>query len=122
MGRSKNYTIDSLSTVAYRDSMFCFTGTIPESCLEVSSVSDNVEDFDVSISPNPSAGLINIELRNQWQAQINFSVFNAQGIRIEQKLITETKSDILISKPPGLYYLQFSYGEASITKRLIIVD
>lgn len=80
-----------------------------------------VNPQDVSLYPNPSAGLINIVMHGR---QYDYLILTDQlGRQVYQQSINPGKRSISVQLPanaPGIYYLQLSGKDGSITQKVLL--
>ncbi|WP_299102087.1 T9SS type A sorting domain-containing protein [uncultured Winogradskyella sp.] len=83
------------------------------------NVVENTLSQQISLSPNPANDIL--EISNNAQTNINFSVYNTLGDRIlEYKNLTKQTQTIDISSlKTGLYLIRFSVNGNTFTKKLI---
>jgi hypothetical protein len=75
-----------------------------------------IEDFN--FSPNPTS-LGYIKISNQSQAVIKVNVYNILGGKVLSGSVSNNRLDVS-SLHPGVYIMQASQDNASITKKLVI--
>lgn len=71
---------------------------------EITSVQYIWDTFSFSLHPNPTTGLLNIDL--PYEKQTRYCIFNIQGVLLMSGEINSNKLDIS-SLPLGMYILQF---------------
>ena len=77
-------------------------------------IAENTLENAVSVSPNPSNGIFNLEL-DDYSKEINYTVVNSMG----QQILTGNDSVIdLTNHESGIYYLQIISGESTKTIKL----
>ena len=88
----------------------------------VSNEELNSEGFDLRVYPNPSQGLVNIEMK-EFQSNVEVKVFNAIGQLVKtqlfqrpEKLITLDLEDLEI----GIYVIEVLSDEGMTTKKIIL--
>lgn len=79
----------------------------------------------IQVYPNPSAGLVNLNLSNLSQQDITISVMNSVGALIQSEQLTITDSGLvhtldLQDVPSGLYYVMISGNSISEVKSIVI--
>ena len=82
-------------------------------------------DLGISISPNPTTGLITLKLRSNGVEMINLKVmnsFNAVIYQAENMKISKAHSQLidLGNAPSGIYFIYLETNESTIIKKLII--
>jgi uncharacterized protein YjdB len=85
------------------------------------------EDFTYSMKlyPNPSSGLVNLELGSQYNGQITFEVYSIVGQLVYQKSLTisEIKTHIdLSSLSPGIYQVRVTDKSGVIGNKAIVIN
>lgn len=75
-----------------------------------SSVAENQLSQVLKAWPNPVSDVLNFELKNQDRAQI--SLYNLQGQKVKQQLLTESRSSLDLSDLPAGAYLIRMEGQA----------
>lgn len=79
----------------------CLIDVLPEKTSTV-----NIEDYTVSIHPNPTSDLIHIRLSDQFQS-MNYNLYNVQGSLIRSGRIEQELTTIDISLlDSGIYFLE----------------
>jgi hypothetical protein len=79
----------------------------------------NDNDF-VSIFPNPSDGLINIELSSDYNGLANVSIISTDGKVILEFETSKPENSITISQP-GLYLIVVKNGDKQVVKRVSVL-
>lgn len=75
-----------------------------------SSVSENSLAQKISAWPNPVTDVLNLELKNEQQAQI--ALYNLQGQKVKQQVLSESRSSLDLSDLPAGAYLIRMEGQA----------
>jgi len=75
-----------------------------------SSVSENNLAHKMKAWPNPVTDVLNLELKNEQQARI--ALYNLQGQKVKQQLLTESRSSLDLSDLPAGAYLIRMEGQA----------
>ncbi len=74
---------------------------------------------DVKVFPNPSTGIVNIELLNSTPATANF--YNLLGEQVKSVKLNNTKTAVNLSgNASGIYMLRIEQGNNIITKKVIL--
>ena len=85
---------------------------------EVTGINE-VGSADVKVFPNPSNGLVNIELAKNAPAVANF--YNLLGEVVKSVKLNNTKTAVnLTNNPSGIYMLRIEQGNNVITKKVIL--
>jgi hypothetical protein len=82
---------------------------------------DKLNESDVIIYPNPTKGVLAVEIRNKNpQTQHQLTVLNLNGAVIFQRSDVENHTQIdLSSQPKGVYFLRISSQDRFITWKII---
>ena len=78
---------------------------------------------ELSISPNPSTGLFNIQLSFDQSEFVEFEVLDLTGklMQSTNRNLTSGQIDFDLSDAPeGVYFVRITAGAESITKRIIL--
>jgi N-acetylneuraminic acid mutarotase len=88
---------------------------------EDNCIATKIDDFNnsISISPNPTSGIINIDLANKSE-QTNISIFNTLGKLIYHKQARNKSSIDLSLQAKGIYFVKITTKEHTITKKIIL--
>jgi len=75
--------------------------------------------------PNPTDGLLNIELLEMAGANLDIHVTNISGQILKKRVLTKLSNNSTITLDlsdlaKGIYFLQFSNNEKSVTQRIIV--
>lgn len=83
------------------------------------SISNTFPENLVQLFPNPTAGVINIEIEEKWAGKIN--LFSTTGQQIEQQIVApfERIEFELIELPAGIYILQGTSDQGNWQKKII---
>lgn len=89
-------------------------------CLPLLAISDlDIIKKEISIYPNPTTGLINIENGTNGKAKV--IIYNILGQKVlEKSLDEETLQLDLSGNKPGLYIVEVVYDDQVITKKVIL--
>ncbi len=84
------------------------------------------ELLDMQIFPNPSNGVVNIEVNSQKEIFGEISIYNCTGQKIktlypENKIELNTEMQFNLNLDAGIYFIKLS-GEKNIVRKLIITD
>lgn len=85
------------------------------------SYSDMVSDRQIKISPNPTKGVLHVELlNNKEQVAGNIAVYSLLGAKITSCPIANNRADVDISfSASGIYVLRINIGEYSSSWKII---
>jgi hypothetical protein len=76
-------------------------------------------NFSFSISPNPSSGIVNLEIGNR---RGEVEIYNPLGEKVFQSAIDNSKSEIdLRSKPKGIYFVHVKDEKGGSAVRKLIL-
>jgi hypothetical protein len=76
--------------------------------------------FDFSVYPNPSNGIINLNLLDVEDYNYSIVVMDAIGRVVYSANESTTQPQISLDSPPGIYLVRVRVGEKTVTKRFII--
>jgi hypothetical protein len=76
------------------------------------------EEFDLSISPNPSDGIVNIT--SGLKQEYNISVYNILGVKLFSDNNFSDGTLDLNFLPKGTYFITVNNGTDGITKRVVL--
>ena len=117
-------TICSLNA-AYSFSNFSDTAsfvTTKKTAKKFNSLSANLPEMDMSIYPNPTDGLLNINIYNS-SSITTLSLFNIAGQAVYTSQLSALSSQLSIdlsSYSKGVYFLKAENNNAVITKKIIV--
>ncbi|PKP39720.1 MAG: hypothetical protein CVT98_00735 [Bacteroidetes bacterium HGW-Bacteroidetes-15] len=86
---------------------------------------DNVMSSTLKLYPNPSSGIVTLELSSQSNGQVTFEVYSIVGQLVLQKslAITEIKTSIdLSSLNPGVYQVRVKDKSGVIGNKAIVIN
>lgn len=76
-------------------------------------------DLGITVYPNPSKGIINLELTDLKEAEL--SIYNVAGQKVLTKKINEKKSRLdLNTLDNGIYFLNFKNNDGTTVKKIIL--
>lgn len=93
-------------------------------------ITDGMEDFqalayEISLHPNPSSGIVNLEIKIEEAEELNISVSNIQGILVLEKssgLLYSGQQNIILDisiLKSGIYLVEISGKNGSIQQKMI---
>jgi uncharacterized repeat protein (TIGR01451 family) len=97
----------------------------PAETIEGAPVPDPVElpeTFGFKVFPNPTNGMLNVELLTHSDSQnIRIEVYNMMGERVywKEEAVANNYELDLSSQPPGMYFIRVSDGTATETQRVV---
>jgi hypothetical protein len=84
----------------------------------------SIPDFKqvaISVYPNPSTGLVNIEIPEAEKAEFRMEIFSLTGIKISEMKICESKFAFDISNySKGMYFMKIFKGNLEVCQRKMI--
>jgi hypothetical protein len=91
------------------------------SVIENVSVIDNLSVTGlVSMYPNPTTGMVNIDISDADFTTGTVNIINTYGATIETKILTNREADVnLQSYNAGLYFIVVSYNNTTVTKSVV---
>lgn len=89
------------------------------------ALEDKAESFTCSVQPNPSTGMVTLQIKSSVAGPLELTVFDLIGTRVyAEQGISMTgqvnKSLNLTSLPDGIYFLKISGKEVMATKKVVI--
>lgn len=90
-----------------------------------SSAESTYSDDKIKVYPNPSEGLITIDLKNSIYFEINLEIFNLSGQRVYSKLLNSQNSEMHIdlrSLPKGIYTLNLISEYWIQSQKIILIN
>ena len=89
-----------------------------------SEVSDAIEDFGMTVSPNPSDGAIQIEMTNDYKGQVDIAVIDLSGTEYyrstHEKVEKDFNESIFIPSAPKVLILRVTTEEETSHLKLLI--
>ncbi len=90
-------------------------------------IGDNIKDFDIksksnnfTVYPNPTNGIINIQSQENLN-NYTVDIYNVLGIKVFNKNLKYQQNNIdLSSLPEGMYFIIFSSGKITESKKILI--
>lgn len=104
----------------------CFVATgdgVYKSSLLSSVKDNNVAQNSFTIYPNPSNGHFHFSIDgSQLNKEFIMDIYNVQGKRIYQSIITNTKSEIDLNNQikRGIYFVKLYSGQTILSKKIVI--
>lgn len=75
---------------------------------------------EISLYPNPVNDQLKIEIQGSVMGSITLSVYNPQGMIIDQEIISSETTIVSTSHlPAGIYFIRISYGQSVLVEKLI---
>ncbi|RYM32097.1 T9SS type A sorting domain-containing protein [Brumimicrobium glaciale] len=89
-------------------------------CTDGTTNLEKLEDFNVSISPNPSSGIVNIN--NYDKNPLSITVLDLQGkVLLEKPFTSESKIEIdLRDQRSGIYFFHLRTESGSLVRKIVI--
>lgn len=89
------------------------------------SVLDDINENDISITPNPNNGIFNLRIDSEINGNVTLNIYdiNGQSVCKQELLINTNTFNLEINVPKvskGIYILNLSNGNKEINKKLII--
>ncbi len=79
---------------------------------------DPTPSHQISVAPNPTESIVNIQMQFEEESEMFISIFNLAGI--QQKRIKKTSTDSfemdLSDFPPGIYLIRFTNSKGRILR------
>jgi hypothetical protein len=87
---------------------------------EESIYEDIVNQLEIKIYPNPTKGLLKIEIPCIEKEKATIGIFTMQGAMIKKLAVSTTYTEVdLKNQPPGIYILRICVGEISSEWKII---
>ncbi len=105
------------ATGGLRSSLLTSNGCVPLSVIELGN------KLSFEITPNPSSGVVNINLNKLRTADIKFKVYNVIGQQVYEQIISGSKlsHSVNLSKlSKGVYTVVLDLNNATTTRKLVI--
>jgi hypothetical protein len=121
--RKLNAVDTGIYKLAVLDSNACLTPISKDYFHQPNSLHEkNLLFQDISLHPNPSAGIATIKiLSREENFPIELKIYSVQGKAIKKHFIVSNLQQIDLRKlPKGLYFLNFNFNESILTKKLIL--
>jgi len=78
-------------------------------------------DSDVEIKPNPTSGMVDINLHGNISEKTELTIISLNGSFIDNKVLDSGFSQLDLSHlPKGVYFMSFNTGTTKITKKLVL--
>jgi hypothetical protein len=78
----------------------------------------------VLVYPNPTSGMISVEMNGNFQSVGSLEIFNVLGEKLiginDPRLFMQTMQFDLGGNPPGIYYLNIKTGDNVIIKKITL--
>lgn len=79
-----------------------------------------LENLDIRIYPNPTKGVLKVEIPDIGDIKPTLVVYNLQGKQLVHKTVSNQISTINLSEqPPGMYIMKIVNGEESLDWKII---
>jgi uncharacterized delta-60 repeat protein len=88
--------------------------------LSATSVSEMSNANNFSVYPNPSKGLLNIDLIAMPSQPVKLQVINALGSVVHQEILKEKTAQIRLDCPDGVYFLKLDNQDIRATQTIIL--
>lgn len=86
----------------------------------ISPLDDQIGPHQIRIYPNPTKGLLKIEIPNLGDISANLMIYSIGGALIQQVRLEGEYADIdLSSQPTGIYLLRISIGDKTSVWKII---
>ncbi len=79
------------------------------------------QDESISLYPNPSAGILNIELKTKEEAaEVNIMNYIGEEVFRTSNLVPRTSQIDISSLPEGIYFVKIKTTEGIVTKKIVV--
>jgi PKD repeat protein len=90
----------------------------------VSGIETINKSFNISVFPNPSEGIFNLQFQQIWNADLYISIFNLKGQMIYNNKLSSEAPEInlpidLTKAGKGIYFLRIESGDINETRKII---
>ena len=123
----KFYTLvdDGLYYVQVTSDQGCISEMSEEYDFNVKSVNEVVTGTIISVSPNPTSGIVRIELQSPNCSETAIEIFDLYGAKVMNSNIQSDKA--LVNKevdmstlPSGTYFIRFTCGKNKFYERIVL--
>jgi hypothetical protein len=81
---------------------------------------DNADELNATVYPNPTYGIINIEVDENESETVAYKLYDQNGKWIEQGQITGRRKELsLESRQPGVYFITLAGQTKRITYKIV---
>lgn len=87
---------------------------------QVVTVSESLQGLNISISPNPTRGIVYLKDFRETAAPLSLSLFDLNGRELSVSYDSHAKILDLSGMNPGVYLLRVSDGQAQTVQRIIL--
>ena len=88
--------------------------------IEKNIVEAELVNLEIKIYPNPTRGILKVEIPNIGEIKPTIIVFNSQGKQIYSNKVSDQTSTINLSnQPPGMYILKLIHNQESLDWKII---
>ena len=90
-------------------------------CQRITTINDEVNNHVLLIYPNPTSGIVTIELDSKFQTtKTQITVYDMIGRIVYETTIPKSTSLSLQMLTTGIYFINLKLNDLSITRKLII--
>ena len=76
---------------------------------------------DITVFPNPSSGLVNLQINQFTNLKMNsVEIYNVMGEKVYSSIMNGASSIIDLDKPNGIYFLQLKTEQGIVAKKIVI--
>jgi hypothetical protein len=106
-------------TLLYTDQNGCSTFSLVTNIITITTIGfEENEAFDVNMYPNPTDGLLNMELSTQVDLMLVVTL-SGQVVQTQQQLISGIQTIDLSDLPDGVYLIQLVKDDQVVNRRII---
>ena len=96
-------------------------GIIPDQTVGLTELANKENEMKISLYPNPSKGLINIQLQEEFEGNEQFRLFNMTGQLIREDFLIGQRLELDLSAlDKGFYLITITSGERSWAEKIIL--
>lgn len=119
-GEEFNLDVVYSSSAPNSDGKFAINGASVVTDLTMNATGIGTQTLNgLSVYPNPSNGVFNIEINN-LDENITYSVVNSQGQEVYEGQLLETQEVDLSTQPKGIYFIKFMNDQVLRIEKLVI--
>lgn len=84
------------------------------------SVEEEADQNWISIYPNPSIQVVNVDLNNQFYLNTTYEIVNSLGQELKSGVVENQNFEIeIVDLPVGVYWLKLDFGQEKFAKKIL---